>query len=143
MYALQISNLWAGMELMVTQISPIAAVLTVSMLNKQRKAVKNVNGQIVNNALNQVAAWNANRPIVCSILVDYLVVPNTATVTTMITMVLENRSSLMANVNTSKTVEITTTQIWQQINALPAHSLTAKNAQTMILSIPAKPVSVT
>jgi len=127
----------------MTKISPIAAVLTVSMLNKQRKAVKNVNGQIVNNALNQVAAWNANRPTVCSILVDYLVVPNTATVTTMITMVLENKSSLMANVNTSKTVEITTTQIWQQINALPAHSLTARNAQTMILSIPAKPVSVT
>jgi len=40
----------------MTKISPIAAVLTVSMLNKQRKAVKNVNGQIVNNALNPVAA---------------------------------------------------------------------------------------
>jgi hypothetical protein len=40
----------------MTKISLIAAVLMVSMLKKQRKAVKNVNGQIVNNALNQVAA---------------------------------------------------------------------------------------
>lgn len=39
------------------------------------------------------------------------VVPNTATATTITSMVSENKSLLTVNVNTSKTVEITTTPI--------------------------------
>jgi len=111
MYVLQISNLWAGMESRMTKISPIAAALVDSMLNKQHRAVKSVNGKTVRNALKPEAAWNVKQLSVCSISMERSVVPNTATATTITSMVSENKSLLTVNVNTSKTVEITTTPI--------------------------------
>lgn len=44
------------MESRVTKISPIAAALVDSMLNKQHRAVRSVNGKTVRNALRAEAA---------------------------------------------------------------------------------------